>query len=713
MMNGPLDMTDDRIPAPSGNRRPVARMLTHAGHRRLLALLDRRSPFDADGRILGTIADAGVDAVDEDARVAGLEARGWLTEAPQGMTVREAKTRYRQNPLENVRRINFEITTQCNFQCLHCRNGDIKAVRERDIGRLKEAAAVFLSLGIRRYDFIGGEVSRYGNGWLDLVSHLREVDAGEAWADPLVATLYTNGWWLGQKDFLAAGKRYADEAAYLDDLAAHGLTHILFSIDGPAARHDRWRQKEGLFERIRAGILRVKAAGIEPRLSLIVVPGDSREYLRPLAEAIYGAEGDCLERFADDTLNHFSNFIDSGRAADGLRIGRRELAEVTPESIRCKAFFRPSPTLRIMADGSLGICPLMLGDEGYGNIHDAPLVELLNRLDETPLYRLHAGGRIGDYLERLDPQAFATGFDHLCAVRIEVNRVALADQKAAARLRRNTPGRSAKPWDEAAALLREADGLIVAAGAGLGVDSGLPDFRGNEGFWQAYPALANAGVDFARIAEPVSFTREPRLAWGFYGHRLNLYRQTRPHDGFRILQEIAASMAHGCFVFTSNVDGQFEKAGYSAERIVERHGSIHRLQCQAGCRGDIWSAAGFAPEIDEENCQLLSPFPVCPHCSGIARPNILMFHDSYWISRPAGRQLQSFDAWAGKLGSPVVVELGAGFHVPTVRRFSDTQKGALIRINPVSPAISPGRQGVALQAGALEALRKIAAAFFG
>lgn len=44
-------------------------------------------------------------------------------------------------------------------------------------------------------------------------------------------------------------------------------------------------------------------------------------------------------------------------------------------------------------------------------------------------------------------------------------------------------------FEESAALIAQADGLVVAAGAGMGVDSGLPDFRGREGFWRAYPAL--------------------------------------------------------------------------------------------------------------------------------------------------------------------------------------------------------------------------------
>ena len=76
---------------------------------------------------------------------------------------------------------------------------------------------------------------------------------------------------------------------------------------------------------------------------------------------------------------------------------------------------------------------------------------------------------------------------------------------------------------QAAQLIAAADALVVAAGAGIGVDSGLPDFRGKQGFWQSYPALARANLDFSEIASPQTFQRDPYLAWGFYGHRLLLY----------------------------------------------------------------------------------------------------------------------------------------------------------------------------------------------
>ena len=88
----------------------------------------------------------------------------------------------------------------------------------------------------------------------------------------------------------------------------------------------------------------------------------------------------------------------------------------------------------------------------------------------------------------------------------------------------------------AADLIGDADGLLVAAGAGMGVDSGLPDFRGPQGFWKAYPTMGRRGLNFYELASPRTFETNPAMAWGFYGHRLNLYRQTEPHAGFDLLR---------------------------------------------------------------------------------------------------------------------------------------------------------------------------------
>ncbi|MCL2591630.1 MAG: NAD-dependent deacetylase, partial [Betaproteobacteria bacterium] len=164
-----------------------------------------------------------------------------------------------------------------------------------------------------------------------------------------------------------------------------------------------------------------------------------------------------------------------------------------------------------------------------------------------------------------------------------------------------------------AELIAQSSGLLIAAGAGMGVDSGLPDFRGSEGLWRAYPPLRQAGLRFEEIANPRAFARDPGLAWGFYGHRLQCYREVVPHRGFGILREIAARLPDGAFVFTSNVDGHFQKAGFTDEAVFEVHGSIHHLQCTTPCSERVWPAEGFEPVVDSA-CRLAKPWPSCPDC---------------------------------------------------------------------------------------------------
>ena len=257
-----------------------------------------------------------------------------------------------------------------------------------------------------------------------------------------------------------------------------------------------------------------------------------------------------------------------------------------------------------------------------------------------------------------------------------------------------------------AEAVREADGLLVTAGAGMGIDSGLPDFRGTQGFWRAYPALGRTRIAFESIASPAAFDADPWLAWGFYGHRLALYRRTEPHEGFAILKQIGDSMPNGAFVLTSNVDGQFGKAEYSAERVCEIHGSIHHLQCMRGCSEEIWPAANFAPEIDEEKCLLRSALPACPRCKGLARPNILMFGDWGWIESRQQAQYAALQAWLKQVNRPVIVENGAGTTIPSVRHFGEVACGVLIRINPTEPEV-PKSKGFGLRMGGLEGIRRL------
>lgn len=262
---------------------------------------------------------------------------------------------------------------------------------------------------------------------------------------------------------------------------------------------------------------------------------------------------------------------------------------------------------------------------------------------------------------------------------------------------------------QAADLLSEAQTFIIAAGAGMGVDSGLPDFRGDSGFWRAYPLYEKLGINFVEAANPEHFERDPAFGWGFYGHRTNLYRETVPHHGFRLLLNWIERYRLEAFVATSNVDGQFQKAGFNKENILEFHGSIHHLQCTRPCSGLIWENRETF-RIDTESMRS-DHVPLCPRCGSAARPNILMFGDYSWIADRTERQQERFRAFlAGQSGKRiVVVELGAGTAVPTVRAMSQRigaiSQARVIRINPREPQITAPH--ISLPCGALEGLRGI------
>lgn len=265
----------------------------------------------------------------------------------------------------------------------------------------------------------------------------------------------------------------------------------------------------------------------------------------------------------------------------------------------------------------------------------------------------------------------------------------------------------------AARAITSADALLIGAGAGMGVDSGLPDFRGTHGFWRAYPLYAKLGLDFQAMASPRWFKQDPTFAWGFYGHRLALYRQTVPHPGFALLRGWAERMKHGAFVFTSNVDGQFQKAGFADERVLEIHGSIHFAQCNSGCSGVV-SAEPFQIELDTETLRAKEPLPACPRCGALARPNILMFGDGWWDAERTDAQEARLSRWLTDLSGArvAVVECGAGTAIPSVRNFCErlahAVQGTLVRIN-VRESDVP-EEGVGLAMGALEALQAIDAA---
>jgi len=268
--------------------------------------------------------------------------------------------------------------------------------------------------------------------------------------------------------------------------------------------------------------------------------------------------------------------------------------------------------------------------------------------------------------------------------------------------------------EQAKRFIEEADAVLITTGAGMGVDSGLPDFRGNEGFWSAYPVIKNLGIDFEDMANPKWFLSKPQLAWAFYGHRLNLYRDTKPHEGFKMLLDLVEKKNNDYFIYTSNVDGQFQKAGFDEDKIIEVHGSIKHFQCIKNCTQEIWDANEEAIKINMDEFKAID-IPQCKNCAGIARPNILMFGDWEWNGNRTREQKKKFSTWIKSIESDnkklAIIEIGAGTVIPTIRyKGEDIVKNStdckLIRINPRDFKIEK-RSGFSIPFGGLAGLKKV------
>jgi len=264
---------------------------------------------------------------------------------------------------------------------------------------------------------------------------------------------------------------------------------------------------------------------------------------------------------------------------------------------------------------------------------------------------------------------------------------------------------------EAAKLISGADALIVAAGAGMGVDSGLPTFRGSTGFSDAFPMMEKLGLTYRDLASPAMFDRDPHLAWGFHGLCGQRYRSATPHAGFEILRRWIGQKTLGGFVYTSNIDGHFQRGEFDPQNILECHGSAHRWQCTVPCSTETWVAEHDLLVVDRASLHALDPLPHCRNCGKLARPNVRLFDDAQWVRIATRSQSAAYEKWKATLAgkSVVVIECGAGTDVPAVRLAGEWAmlqlKARLIRINPIDAEVPQGQISIPLPA--LQALAAV------
>ncbi len=213
-------------------------------------------------------------------------------------------------------------------------------------------------------------------------------------------------------------------------------------------------------------------------------------------------------------------------------------------------------------------------------------------------------------------------------------------------------------------------------------------------------------MSYMDAASADHFENNPEFGWGFNGHRLQLYRETKPHRGFEILLDWISRFDLDWFSVTSNVDGHFQKSGFDVDRIYEVHGSLHYLQCLKMCRTDVWENND---RIDVDGDSLRArDMPRCIYCGALARPNVQFFADYAWSPSRCNQQRELFNRFWRRIEGKrtLVIEIGAGRAVPNIRVFSGTlgqrENVMLVRINPTDPQTM--KPHIGLKMGGLEAL---------
>lgn len=165
--------------------------------------------------------------------------------------------------------------------------------------------------------------------------------------------------------------------------------------------------------------------------------------------------------------------------------------------------------------------------------------------------------------------------------------------------------------------------VLAILGAGLGVASGLPTFRGTGGLWRNHDAV--------ELATPEAFQDNPQLVWEFYNARRHAALGAMPNSGHYALSRLAKKWNSDKFLTLSqNVDGLCDRAGYPKESLVNLHGDLFTLLCTSfSCH---WRGQNFSDPIISGLGRTHDPgelgiddLPKCPKCGSLVRPGVVWF----------------------------------------------------------------------------------------
>ncbi|UJR13076.1 hypothetical protein I4U23_000100 [Adineta vaga] len=273
-----------------------------------------------------------------------------------------------------------------------------------------------------------------------------------------------------------------------------------------------------------------------------------------------------------------------------------------------------------------------------------------------------------------------------------------------------------KPIDRAAEYVRNADVLLIAAGAGMGVDAGIPDYYG--GIQRAHPRLAQIGLNIYDVSNHTLFKQNPALAWGHWLTRQREYMNVLPHVGYQILYDWSKCRKRTLRVITTNLDRHFLRSGFTSDNVFEMHGSMYDAQCMHNCGVDPWPLdTTNMPLVNLNTMLLLGSPPLCIECGGPTRICTALAVDGHWNTSHVEVARIRHETFFYELSAErmlTVLEIGCGTVMAKVRTEATriiaehrTRGGhaAHIRINLHQAHIDKHEDNISLPLAALEALR--------
>jgi NAD-dependent deacetylase len=193
--------------------------------------------------------------------------------------------------------------------------------------------------------------------------------------------------------------------------------------------------------------------------------------------------------------------------------------------------------------------------------------------------------------------------------------------------------------DEAmvAQILHRSKKVVVLTGAGVSAESGIPTFRGSDGFW----TVGSENYRPQELATWAKFNEMPHELWQWYQYRWGICRKADPNPGHYALAELESLIPDGFTLVTQNIDGLHQRAGTKPQNLHEVHGNIHHMRCDERIEGACLHNVDLNDEQNMERVQAtvqMTPvpeenenekLPVCPACGVRQRPKILWFDECY------------------------------------------------------------------------------------